>query len=82
MAKRFHQNDTLEYEVSNDLNGQVSSLSTAVVLLLARVQELGDTNSIRYLHHAYGYYIDKCFYPSVVDLASHMFLTEDNNDHG
>jgi hypothetical protein len=82
MAKTFHQDDTLEYEAPNDLNDQVSSLSTAVVLLLARVQELGDTNSIRYLHHAYGYYIDKCLYPSVVDLASHLFLTEDNNDHG
>jgi hypothetical protein len=76
-----HQDDTLKYEAPNDLNDQVSSLSTAVVLLLARVQELGDTNLIRYLH-AYGYYIDKCLYPSVVDLASHLFLTEDNHDHG
>jgi hypothetical protein len=53
-----------------------------VVLLLARVQELGDTNSIRYLHYAYGYYIDKYIYSSVVDLVSHLFLTEDNHDHG
>jgi len=29
---------------------------------------LEDTNAIRKLQHAYGYYLDKCLYKEVVDL--------------
>ena len=33
-----------------------------------RLGILEDTQAIRNLHHAYGYYIDKCLYEDVVDL--------------
>lgn len=78
MAKRVRQEVTIEADAQNDLRDQVSTLSTTATLLLARVQDLEDTNSIRYLHHAYGYYIDKCLYPSVVDLVSQLLSTEGN----
>jgi SnoaL-like domain len=82
MAKRSRQDDTGESKTPNDPNDQVLNLSTTVISLLARVQALEDTTSIRHLHHAYGYYIDKCLYPSVVDLVNHILITEDNYNHG
>jgi hypothetical protein len=78
MAKRVHHEDAVEDEALNTLRDQVSSLSMTVASLLARVQDLEDTNSIRYLHHIYGYYIDKCNYPFVVDLVSQPFVAENN----
>lgn len=35
-----------------------------------RLGALEDVNAIRHLHHAYGYYIDKCLYDEVVELFS------------
>lgn len=66
--------DALESDSLKNLNGQVSNLSKTVASLLTRIQDLEDTNSIRHLHHTYGYYIDKCFYPSVVDLVRQTIL--------
>jgi hypothetical protein len=63
--------------------GVVAVLSVAFILtascsnakLEAKVEEMSnrlgileDTQAIRNLHHAYGYYIDKCLYEDVVDL--------------
>ncbi|KAE9370779.1 hypothetical protein N431DRAFT_412472 [Stipitochalara longipes BDJ] len=70
MAKRVRHETSVEPVAPDDLDEQASNLLATVASLLARVQDLEDTNSIRYLHHAYGYYIDKCLYPSVVDLFS------------
>jgi hypothetical protein len=78
MAKRVYHEDAVEDEALNALKNQASSLSITVPSLLARVQDLEDTNSIRHLHHTYGYYIDKCNYPFVVDLVSDPFITENN----
>ena len=44
-----------------ELEKQVDQLTT-------RLQLLEDHNAIRKLHHAYGYYIDKCLYEDVVNL--------------
>jgi hypothetical protein len=77
MAKRVRQENS-DSETHNNLDSQVSDLTTTVSALIARVQDLEDTNSIRYLHHAYGYYIDKCLYPSVVDLVSHFLPSQEN----
>jgi hypothetical protein len=52
-----------------------SCSSTETAQLKAQVEELSqkvglleDANAIRKLHHAYGYYIDKCLYEDVVNL--------------
>ena len=44
------------------------AVSAAIEALVRRVTALEDANAIRRLHHAYGYYIDKCQYDEVVDL--------------
>jgi len=43
-------------------------LAEKVEELSNRIGILEDTQAIRNLHHAYGYYIDKCLYEDVVDL--------------
>jgi hypothetical protein len=45
-----------------------SGLADKVEELSNRLGILEDTQAIRNLHHAYGYYIDKCLYEDVVDL--------------
>jgi len=45
----------------DDVAGQLAEISN-------RLGILEDTQAIRNLHHAYGYYIDKCLYEDVVDL--------------
>ncbi len=51
---------------------QVTSSNSELVQKLEQVNNrlgmLEDTQAIRNLHHAYGYYIDKCLYEDVVDL--------------
>jgi hypothetical protein len=46
---------------NSDLEKKVEEMSN-------RLGILEDTQAIRNLHHAYGYYIDKCLYEDVVDL--------------
>ncbi len=46
---------------SGELKEQIEQLSN-------RLGMLEDVNAIRKLHHAYGYYIDKCLYEDVVNL--------------
>jgi hypothetical protein len=72
MAQRSYQEDADESKRPINFEDAVSSLSTVVTSLLARVKDLEDTNTIRHLHYSYGYYIDKCLYPSVVELVSHL----------
>src|SRR4030042_5660671 len=43
-------------------------LAEKVEQMSNRLGILEDTQAIRNLHHAYGYYIDKCLYEDVVDL--------------
>ena len=45
-----------------------AKLAQQVQELSTRLGVLEDTQAIRNLHHAYGYYIDKCLYEDVVDL--------------
>lgn len=56
--------------MTTSLEEKVDKLAGTVTDLMRRTQELEDTNAIRNLHHAYGYYIDKCIYSAVVDLFS------------
>jgi hypothetical protein len=46
----------------------MSTTDTRLSALEQRVQRLEDEQAIRKLHHAYGYYIDKCLYNEVVEL--------------
>ncbi|KAF4635917.1 hypothetical protein G7Y89_g2168 [Cudoniella acicularis] len=48
----------------------IAQLERAITNLADRLQNLEDITAIRHLHHSYGYYSDKCLYPSVVDLFS------------
>lgn len=50
------------------LEQTVAALSKTVEQLAHDVAVLQDVNAIRKLHHAYGYYIDKCLYEEVIDL--------------
>jgi hypothetical protein len=52
------------------LEEKIDKLASTVTDLTSRIRDLEDTNAIRNLHHAYGYYIDKCIYTAVVDLFS------------
>jgi hypothetical protein len=45
-----------------------TELKAQVEQLNNRLGILEDTNAIRKLHHAYGYYLDKCIYEEVVNL--------------
>lgn len=49
---------------------QTRALEKKVETLANRIGILEDTNAIRKLQHAYGYYLDKCLYNEVVDLFS------------
>lgn len=44
------------------------NLEAELAELKARLGRLEDEQAIRKLHHAYGYYLDKCLYQEVVDL--------------
>jgi hypothetical protein len=46
-------------------------LAEKVEQMSNRLGILEDTQAIRNLHYAYGYYIDKCLYEDVVDLFAH-----------
>jgi hypothetical protein len=46
----------------------VRSLKEQVAEMSNKLGILEDTNAIRKLHHAYGYYLDKCIYEEVVSL--------------
>lgn len=52
------------------LENEVKGLVQKVTDLTDRLQDVEDTYAIRNLHHAYGYYIDKCIYSAVADLFS------------
>jgi cell division protein FtsB len=56
--------------MATTLEDKLDKLARTVTDLTSRIQDLEDTNAIRKLHHAYGYYIDKCIYTAVVDLFS------------
>ena len=47
---------------------ETAQLKEQVEQLSQKVGLLEDANAIRKLHHAYGYYIDKCLYEDVVNL--------------
>jgi hypothetical protein len=47
---------------------QIQALEQQVAQLTQQVGVLQDVHAIRRLHHAYGYYIDKCLYDETVDL--------------
>jgi hypothetical protein len=49
---------------------RVDALERTVAELTNRIGVLEDTQAIRNLHHAYGYYLDKCLYEEVADLFS------------
>ena len=49
---------------------QIQALEKRVEQLRQQVGVLEDVHAIRRLHHAYGYYIDKCLYDETVDLFS------------
>lgn len=60
-----------------DKKGHVAALETQlqkhtelILKLESRLQDLEDKDRIRAVQHSYGYYIDKCLYPAVVDLFS------------
>jgi hypothetical protein len=46
----------------------VTSLKEQIAEMSNKLGILEDTNAIRKLHHAYGYYLDKCIYEEVVNL--------------
>jgi hypothetical protein len=48
----------------------VTELERTVAELTQRIAVLEDTQAIRNLQHAYGYYLDKCLYEEVADLFS------------
>jgi len=43
-------------------------LSARVAMLEAEVGRIADLQAIRKLQHAYGYFMDKCMFPEIVDL--------------
>jgi len=47
---------------------RIEALQKQFEALAHRVGELEDVHAIRRLHHAYGYFIDKCLYDETVDL--------------
>ena len=47
---------------------EVKTLKEQVAQMSNQLGILEDTNAIRKLHHAYGYYLDKCIYEEVVSL--------------
>src|ERR1700689_819559 len=49
---------------------QIQALERRIEQLAQQVGVLEDVHAIRRLHHAYGYYIDKCLYDETVDLFS------------
>jgi carotenoid cleavage dioxygenase len=49
---------------------QIQQLTETMQRMEKRITILEDTQAIRCLQHAYGYYIDKCLYDEVVDLYS------------
>lgn len=49
-------------------SGTRAELEQELAELKARVGRVEDEQAVRKLHHAYGYYIDKCLYEEVVDL--------------
>jgi hypothetical protein len=57
-------------------NDEVSALKQRVEQMSNQIGILEDTNAIRKLQHAYGYYLDKCLYKEVVDL-----FAEDGEAH-
>jgi hypothetical protein len=57
-------------------NNEVSALKQQVEQMSNQMGVLEDTNAIRKLQHAYGYYLDKCLYKEVVDL-----FAEDGEAH-
>jgi hypothetical protein len=57
-----------EASPSAKADGGVAELEKQLAQLASQVGILEDTHAIRRLHHAYGYYIDKCLYDETVDL--------------
>ncbi|HYK25315.1 MAG TPA: nuclear transport factor 2 family protein, partial [Steroidobacteraceae bacterium] len=55
-----------EVPVSHD--ERVLAMEQQMEQMAARLGTLEDTEAIRRLQHAYGYYLDKCLYAEVVDL--------------
>ena len=47
---------------------EVKTLKEQIARMSNQLGILEDTNAIRKLHHAYGYYLDKCIYEEVVSL--------------
>ena len=50
------------------VEARIEALQKQFEALAHRVGELEDVHAIRRLHHAYGYFIDKCLYDETVDL--------------
>ena len=57
-------------------NNEVLVLKQQIEQISNQIGILEDTNAIRKLQHAYGYYLDKCLYKEVVDL-----FAEDGEAH-
>ncbi|MGH8220871.1 MAG: nuclear transport factor 2 family protein [Steroidobacteraceae bacterium] len=47
---------------------RVLAMEREMELMAARLASLEDTEAIRRLQHAYGYYLDKCLYAEILDL--------------
>jgi hypothetical protein len=47
---------------------RIRELNERIEALSRGIQRLEDIKAIRHLHHAYGYFIDKCLYDEAVDL--------------
>jgi hypothetical protein len=60
-------NAELEEKLEQVTNSN-SELEEKLAQVTNRLGIIEDTQAIRNLHHAYGYYIDKCLYEDVVDL--------------
>ncbi|TVY80883.1 hypothetical protein LSUE1_G009387 [Lachnellula suecica] len=56
--------------MATSLEEKIDTLTRTVTDLASRLQNLEDANAIKNLHHAYGYYLDKCLYTAVVNLFS------------